>query len=159
LAGFYAFYSAFRLSSRTTVGVAFVFTVIFVAIDVGLDIPLRLSLIGLSNSYLSATSSQHASIVASAQQAMDMSNIAALVATLFQFLALILFSYVLPRRSEFRKGFSYLGLACGVIALLFIPAFLAQSMLAGLFNILGFVLLVVWSLGAGRALLKLKSRD
>jgi hypothetical protein len=42
-----------------------------------------------------------------------------------------------------------------VLGLLFIPAFAVGSMLSGLFNIGGFVFLVIWSLLVGLKLYKL----
>jgi hypothetical protein len=56
----------------------------------------------------------------------------------------------------FKRAISYLGVVCGVVAILFIPAFVGGgAQLAGLFNIGGFVLLVIWSAGAGLRLRKL----
>jgi len=158
LIGFFALYSALKPVARALVSAAVVLNTGFVALDVGLDIPLRLSLVGLSSSYASAQAGQQAGFVAAAQQALDQSNVVALAATLLQFLALILASYSLLKRPEFRKRFAYVGFACGLVALLFIPAFLAQSQLAGLFNIAGFLLLVVWSLGVGSTLYRLGNR-
>jgi hypothetical protein len=118
---------------------------------VGLDIPLRLSLVGLSNSYAAAKSS---SILSSAQSTIDASNAVALVATAFQFLAVILGSYVMRKNVSpgFKKGTWPFGLATGIVSLLFIPAFLAGSMLSGLFNLVGFALLVIWSILVGLSL-------
>jgi hypothetical protein len=79
----------------------------------------------------------------------------ALVATLFQFTALIIASYLMIRSSLFGKRVGYLGVSTGIVALLFIPAFVVSMMFAGLFNISGFVLLVVWSILAGVRLRKL----
>ncbi len=51
----------------------------FVAVDVGVDIPLRLSLIGLSNSYSSANGASQMAYLATGQLTMDLANLTALV--------------------------------------------------------------------------------
>ena len=51
LIAFPALYFALRQANRTVTLIAAIFNMVFVAVDVGIDIPLRLSLIGLSNSY------------------------------------------------------------------------------------------------------------
>jgi len=64
--------------------------------------------------------------------------------------AVIIASLVMLKSGTFKRAISYLGVVCGVVAILFVPAFVGGgAQLAGLFNIGGFVLLVVWSLGAG----------
>lgn len=152
LIAFPALYFALKYVKRGVVLAAVMFNVVFVAIDVGLDIPLRLSLVGLSNSYAAASGNQLVSILMSAQSTLDLSKIAALAATFFQFSAVILASYPMPKSLAFQKGPAYLGAVTGVVSLLFIPAFLLGSQLAGLFNIAGFALLVIWSLLVGNRL-------
>lgn len=110
------------------------------------DIPLRLWLVLLSNSYATTTGSQQQQAISSASFAISTSNLVALVATIFQFVAVILASYLMAKSSRFGKRSSYLGYATGVLALLFIPAFLVSMQIAGIFNIGGFMLLVVWSI-------------
>jgi len=153
LVGFFALYYPLRLVSRRTAVVAVALNTTFVAADVLVDIPLRLWLILLSNAYASATSNAQ-QIVGSADFAISASNQVALVATLFQFVALILVSYLMRKTTAFGTRVGYFGTVTGVVALLFIPAFLVGSQLAGLFNIAGFALLVVWSLLAGLKLRK-----
>ena len=58
----------------------------------------------------------------------------------------------------FIKRIGYLGYATGIVALLFIPSFIAVPMLAGLFNIVGFILLVIWSILVGIKLRKLSKQ-
>src|SRR2546426_7554444 len=115
----------------------------------GVDIPLRLSLIGLSNSYASANPAGQAAYVATAQLAMDLANIGALIATFVQFAAVILVSYAMLRDTRFRRSAAYVGMACGILAFLVIPTFVLGSQLSGLFNLGGFVLLVIWSVMVG----------
>jgi len=137
--------------------VGIVLNSLFVVLDVALDIPLRLSLVSLAASYsASQLPSQLTSASAAAQTAMDASNLVALFATVFQFSAVIIASLVMLKSGSFRRGICYVGILCGVVAILFIPAFVGGgAQLAGLFNIGGFVLLVVWSLGSGYKLRKL----
>jgi hypothetical protein len=122
---------------------------LFVVLDVALDIPLRLSLVSLGNAYSSAqTGAQQASVSAAAQTIMDASNLVALVATVFQFSAVIIASLVMLKSGTSKRTISYVGVVCGVVAILFLPAFVGGgAQLAGLFNIGGFVLLVIWSVG------------
>src|SRR5438445_8272679 len=110
-------------------------------------------------SYAAAqTSAQQASVSAAAQAIMNASNLVALVATAFQFSAVIIASSIMLKSGSFKRSISHLGVACGVIAILFIPAFVGGgAQLAGLFNIGGFALLVVWSVGAGYRLRKLEA--
>jgi hypothetical protein len=132
---------------------------LFVVLDVGLDIPLRLYLVVLSNAYY-APGADKAGTLATAQFAVQGSNLVALGATGCQFVAVTLVGYLMTRSGSFRRGVGYLGILTGVAALLFIPAFIAGSQLAGLFNLAGFVLLGVWSILAGlklRSLLRLTS--
>jgi len=129
---------------------------LFVTIDVGVDIPLRLSLIGLSNSYASANPAGQAAYAATAQLAMDLANITALIATFVQFAAVILVSYAMLRDTRFRRSAAYIGIVCGILALLFIPTFVLGSQLSGLFNLGGFVLLVIWSVMVGWTLYRLR---
>jgi len=128
---------------------------IFVAVDVGVDIPLRLSLIGLSNSYASTNGDTRAAYIATGQLTMDLANLTALVATFLQFSAIILASYAMLKSQTFKKSVGYIGILSGVLGLLFIPTFAMGSMLSGLFNIGGFIFLVVWSLLVGLKLYKL----
>ena len=86
---------------------------------------------------------------------MDLANLTALVATFLQFSAIILASYAMLKSQTFKKSLGYIGILSGVIGLLFIPTFAIGSMLAGLFNIGGFIFLVVWSLLVGLKLYKL----
>ena len=141
--------------ARSTIGL----NTSFVALDVGLDIPLRLWLIQLSNVYTSATASAQTQLaqqaVSSADFAINVSNEVALVATLFQFTAVIVASFLLKDSPGFGKRTAYVGTATGIVSLLFIPAFLAGSQLSGIFNILGFVLLTMWSLLVGYKFRKL----
>ena len=148
LVGFFALYYSLRLVSKGVAAIAVALNTIFVAADVAIDIPLRLWLISLSSAYASATGNAQQAL-SSADFAITASNLVALVATLFQFTALILISYLMRRSPNFGARVGYVGIASGIVALLFIPAFLVAPQLAGLFNIGGFVLLVVWSLLAG----------
>jgi len=59
------------------------------------------------------------------------------------------------KSQTFKKSAAYVGIVSGVLGLLFIPAFSVGSMLSGLFNIGGFVFLVIWSILAGYRLYKL----
>ena len=83
LVPFPALFVVLRQHTRAAALIALIFNSLFVTIDVGVDIPLRLSLIGLSNSYASANPAGQAAYVATAQLAMDLANIAALSATLW----------------------------------------------------------------------------
>ncbi len=149
LVAFFALYYVLRPISVGTAKIVVSMNTVFVVIDVALDIPLRLWLILLSNSYASAPSNAQ-QIIAAADFAISASNQVALVATLFQFVALILVSYLMAKAPAFGKRVAYIGVAAGIVSLLFIPAFLSGvQQLAGLFNIGGFVLLVAWSLLAG----------
>jgi hypothetical protein len=78
----------------------------------------------------------------------------ALIATFFQFFAVILASYAM-KSSFFGRRPAYVGIVCGVLAFLFIPAFAFGSQLSGLFNIAGFIFLVIWCLLTGNSLRKL----
>ena len=150
-----AFFALYQATKQQGVGIAKIavgLNTVFVALDVGLDIPLRLWLIALSSSYAATSSSQ---TVSSADFAITLSNQVALFATLFQFVALILASFLLRKNSSFGNRPAYFGYATGIVALLFIPTFIAGSMLSGLFNIVGFALLVVWSILVGTKLRKL----
>jgi hypothetical protein len=128
---------------------------VFVAVDVGVDIPLRLSLIGLSNSYASSNGDTRAAFLATGQLTMDLANLTALVATFLQFSAIILASYAMLKSQTFKKSLGYIGILSGVLGLLFIPTFAMGSMLSGLFNIGGFIFLVIWSVLVGLKLYKL----
>ena len=154
LVAFFALYYALRQQGGGTAKAAVVLNTAFVAVDVAVDIPLRLWLIVLSNSYAAAPNNAQ-QILASADFAISASNQIALVATLLQFTALILVSYLMRKSAPFGKRSGYLGIATGIVALLFIPAFIAGTQLSGLFNIAGFVLLVAWSLLVGTKLRKL----
>jgi hypothetical protein len=155
LIAFPALYFAFRQANRTVTLIAAIFNMVFVAVDVGVDIPLRLSLIGLSNSYLSTNGDARAAYLATGQLTMDLANLTALVATFLQFSAIVLASYAMLKSQTFKKSAAYIGMASGVLGLLFIPTFALGSMLSGLFNIGGFVLLVIWSILAGYRLYRL----
>ncbi len=155
LIAFPALYFALRQANRTVTLIAAIFNVVFVAVDVGVDIPLRLSLIGLSNSYSSANGASQMAYLATGQLTMDLANLTALVATFLQFSAIILVSYAMLKSQTFKKSAAYVGIVSGVLGLLFIPAFSVGSMLSGLFNIGGFVFLVIWSILAGYRLYKL----
>jgi hypothetical protein len=78
----------------------------------------------------------------------------ALIATFFQFFAVILASDAM-KSSSFGRRPAYVGIVCGVLALLFIPAFAFVSQLSDLFNIAGFIFLVIWCLLTGNSLRKL----
>ena len=152
-----ALYLALRKLNRAATLIAVVFNTLFVAIDVGVDIPLRFSLIGVSDLYASASTSSQQAYLATGALTMDLANYTALIATFLQFSAVILVSYTMLKSDAFKKGAAYVGIVCGVLAFLFIPAFsLGSMMLSGLFNILGFVFLVIWSLVVGYRLWKLK---
>ena len=155
LIAFPALYFALRQANRTVTLIAAIFNMIFVAVDVGVDIPLRLSLIGLSNSYASTNGDTRAAYLATGQLTMDLANLTALVATFLQFSAIILASYAMLKSQTFKKSLGYIGILSGVLGLLFIPTFAMGSMLSGLFNIGGFIFLVVWSLLVGLKLYKL----
>jgi len=86
---------------------------------------------------------------------MDLANLTALVATFLQFSAIILASYAMLKSQTFKKSLGYIGILSGVLGLLFIPTFAMGSMPSGLFNIGGFIFLVVWSLLVGLKLYKL----
>jgi hypothetical protein len=86
---------------------------------------------------------------------MDLANLTALVATFLQFSAIILASYAMLKSQTLKKSAAYAGMVSGVLGLLFIPTFSAGSMISGLFNIGGFVFLVIWSSLAGYRLYKL----
>jgi hypothetical protein len=154
---FVALYFALKSTNRTAMLVGVVLNSLFVVLDVALDIPLRLSLVSLGNAYSAAQAgAQQASVSAAAQTIMNASNLVALVATVCQFSAVIIASLVMLKSGTFRRSISYLGVVCGVVAILFVPAFVGGgAQLAGLFNIGGFVLLVIWSVGAGLRLRRL----
>src|SRR5437870_2411643 len=101
---FPALFVVLRQHSRAVALIALIFNSLFVTIDVGVDIPLRLSLIGLSNSYASANPVGQAAYVATAQLAMDLANITALIATFVQFAAVILVSYAMLRDTRCRAA-------------------------------------------------------
>ena len=151
LIAFPALFYALKYVKRGVVLTAVIFNVVFVALDVGLQIPLRLSLVGLSSLYAAAP---QASVLASAQFAVNLSNTAALVATFFQFFAVILASYPMPKSLAFGRSSAYVGVVTGILALLFIPAYALGSPLAGFFNIAGFAFLAIWSLLVGYRLRK-----
>jgi hypothetical protein len=154
---FPALYVALRQRGRGATLIAVLLNTMFVAIDVGVDIPLRFSLIGLSTSYTSAVGiPEQAAYVAVAQLTMDLANLSALVATFLQFSAIILVSYAMLRDNRFRRGSAAIGITGAILGLLFIPTFLLGSQLSGLFNIAGFVLLVVWSVMVGLSLYRMR---
>jgi len=155
LIAFPALYFALRQANRTVTLIAAIFNMAFVAVDVGVDIPLRLSLIGLSNSYASANGPAQAAYLAAGELTMDLANITALVATFLQFSAIFLASYAMLKSWTFKKSAAYTGMVSAALGLLFIPTFALGSMLSGLFNIGGFVFLVIWSLLVGYKLYKL----
>ena len=155
LIAFPALYFALRQANRTVTLIAAIFNMVFVAVDVGVDIPLRLSLIGLSNSYASANGPAQAAYLAAGQLTMDLANITALVATFLQFSAIFLASYAILKSRTFKKSAAYTGMVSAALGLLFIPTFAMSSVLSGLFNIGGFVFLVIWSLLVGYKLYKL----
>jgi len=136
--------------------VALVFNSLFVTIDAAVDIPVRLSLIGLSNAYAAANPAAQGAYVATAQLAMDLANITALIATFVQFFAVILVSYAMLRETPFRRSAAYVGIVGGIVALLFIPTFVLGSPLSGLFNLAGVVLLFIWSVIVGWTLYRLR---
>ncbi len=156
LVAFFALYHALRRQGGGTAKAAVVLNTAFVVVDVAVDIPLRLWLILLSNSYVTATNNTQ-QLLGSADFAISASNQVALVATLLQFAALILVSYLMRKNSLFGKRSAYLGFATGIVALLFVPAFIAGTQLSGLFNIVGFVLLVAWSVLVGTKLRKISN--
>lgn len=148
LIAFFGLYYALKQSGSGLAKGAVALNTAFVALDVGLDIPLRLWMILLSNSFATSTVNLPPEI-ASAAFAISASNNVAIVATLFQFVALIGVSYLMTKSPSFGRRTAYIGYATGIVALLFIPAFIAGSQLSGLFNITGFALLVIWSILAG----------
>ncbi len=153
---FPALFFALKQVNRTMMLVAVILNTLFVGLDVGIDIPLRLSLIGVSNSFSSSTGGAQQAYLATAQSTMDAANITALVATLMQFVALILASFVMTRSHSFRRSTGYVGIVSGILALLFIPAFaLGSPSAAGILNLGGFIFLGIWSLLAGYRLRKL----
>jgi hypothetical protein len=151
---FFALYRALGPVRAVAAKVALVMNTIFVIVDVGLDIPLRLWLILLSSAYGAAPTNAQQTLN-SASFAISASNQVALVVTFLQFGALIMASYLMRKSPSFGGRPAYLGFATGIVAMLFIPAFLAGSMLSGLFNIVGFVLLFFWSVVVGLKLRKL----
>ena len=88
---FFSLYHALKQLSVNLARIFFTLNTIFVIVDVAVDIPLRLYLIELSSSY--ATGGNARQIVSSANTVISTSNDVALVATFFQFLALIVASY------------------------------------------------------------------
>ena len=155
LIAFPALFFALRQANRTVTLIAAIFNMVFVAVDVGVDIPLRLSLIDLSNSYTSTNGDNQSAYLATGQLTMDLANITALIATFLQFSAIILASYAMLKSQTFKKSVGYTGIGSGVLGLLFVPTFAVGSMLSGLFNIGGFIFLVIWSLLVGLKLYKL----
>ena len=155
LIAFPALYFALRQANRTVTLIAAIFNMVFVAVDVGVDILLRFSLIGLSNSYVSTNGDSRAAFLATGQLTMNLANLTALVATFLQLSAIILASYAMLKSQTFKKSTAYTGMASGVLGLLFIPTFSAGSMLSGLFNIGGFVFLVILSILVGYKLYRL----
>ena len=145
-----------RPHHRVAAKIALVFNSLFVTIDVAVDIPLRLSLISLSNAYTAANPAGQGACIATAQLAMDLANITALIATFVQFSAVILVSYAMLRETPFRRSAAYVGIVGGIVALLFIPTFVLGSPLSGLFNLAGFVLLFIWSVMVGWTLYRLR---
>ncbi len=95
LIAFPALYFALRQANRTVTLIAAIFNMVFVAVDVGVDIPLRFSLIGLSNSYVSTNGDSRAAFLATGQLTMNLANLTALVATFLQLSAIILASYAI----------------------------------------------------------------
>jgi hypothetical protein len=59
------------------------------------------------------------------------------------------------KSETFKKSVGYIGIISGVLGILFIPTFAVGSMLSGLFNIGGFVFLVIWSILVGYKLYRL----
>src|SRR6266571_4168338 len=114
LIAFPALYFALRQANRTVTLIAAIFNMVFVAVDVGVDIPLRLSLIGLSNAYLSTNGDARAAYLATGQLTMDLANLTALVATFLQFSAIVLASYAMLQSQTFKKSAAYIGMASGV---------------------------------------------
>ena len=153
---FAALYVVLRPHHRVGALVALIFNSLFVTIDVAVDIPLRLSLISLSNAYAAANPAGQGAYIATAQLAMDLANITALIATFVQFSAVILVSYAMLRETPFRRSAAYVGIVGGTVALLFIPTFVLGSPLSGLFNLAGFVLLFIWSVTVGWTLYRLR---
>lgn len=152
---FPALYFALKQINRTVMLVAVILNTLFVAIDVAIDIPLRLSLVGLSNSYTASSGGAQQAIVASAQSTMNSANVVALVATILQFVALILASYVMTKSQSFKRSTGIIGIVSGILAILFIPAFAAGSAAAaGILNLAGFVFLGIWSIITGIRLRK-----
>lgn len=149
-------YIVLKQVNRTAALVAVVFNTVFVAVDVSVDIPLRFSLIGLSNSYTSAQSTMQASYFPVAQLAMDTSNVAALIGTFLQYSAVILVSIAMLRSTTFGRRRGYVGIVSGILGLLFIPTLPLSSMIAGPFNIGGSIFLVIWSLLVGYRLYKMR---
>lgn len=152
-----ALYLVLRQVNRAALLIAVIFNTIFVAIDIGVNIPLNLSLVKLSGAYATAqNATQRTAIVATAQLTLNVAGVTTLIATFLQFAAIILISYTMLKGGVFKKSSSYIGIVCGILALLFIPAItLGSMMLAGLFNIGGFVLLVIWSIIVGYKIFKL----
>lgn len=60
------------------------------------------------------------------------------------------------RDTRFRRSGAYVGVVGGILALLFIPTFVLGSQLSGLFNLGGFVFLVIWSVMVGWTLYRLR---
>ncbi len=152
-----ALYIVLRQVNRAALLIAVIFNSVFVAIDVGINIPLNLSLVKLSSAYATAqNATERTAIIATAQLTMNVTGITTLIATFLQFAAIILVGYTMLKGGVFKKSSGYIGIVCGILALLFIPAIsLGSMMLAGLFNIGGFVLLVIWSIIVGYKLFKL----
>ena len=152
-----ALFLVLKQVNRAALLIAVIFNTVFVAIDVGVNIPLNLALVKLSSTYAAAqNSTERTAIIATAQLTMNITGIATLVATFLQFAAIVLVSYTMLKGGVFKKSSGYIGIVSGILALLFIPAItLGSMMLAGLFNIGGFVFLVIWSLLVGYKLWKL----
>src|SRR3989442_2327003 len=92
---FAARYVVLRLHHRVAALIALVFNSLFVTIDVAVDIPLRLSLISLSNAYTAANPAGQSACIATAPLAMELANITAPIATVRQFSAVIPLSYAM----------------------------------------------------------------
>jgi len=122
VAGFLALYFVLRRTSNALAALVLVMWIVGVAIDVAGDISPRLSIIGLSDSYVSAgTEAQKAAYVASAQLAITSSSIAAFATGVPFGLAFVLVGYLMLKNDLFNRTTAYSGIAGGIPTLAIIP--------------------------------------
>lgn len=120
--GFLSLYFVLRRTNNALASLVVVMWILGVAIDVAGDISPRLSIISLSNSYVSAgTEAQKAAYVASAQLAITSSSIAAFATGVPFGLAFVMAGYLMLKNDLFNRITAYSGIAGGVLTLAIIP--------------------------------------